>query len=521
MIEENVLRDLYLAKNLTRKEIADKLSVSERHVKTYLVKYQIKKPKELLKEHWIGGHTTNHLWWTNGKDETCSIECPGQGWYRGRSDSTKKNQKLAMQSRKISEEGLENIRKAGSLRKGTHLSSEAKQKISEFWKNNEHPLKGKPRKKETREKISQKLMGHYQIAPKGDKIKTLTAEQCLKYIDKNNHINFKNLSKDLGISDNEDTRHQIETYFDNLNIDYKKHISTSISEKEILDYMKSIYNGNIIENCRNILPNAEIDIYVPEFKLGVEYNGNYWHRSMYRQDGKKFVFDSGKSPSYHQKKSLLARENGIRIIHIWEDQWQDTRLQPIIKGILKAALHLSDNNKIYARKCAIKEVPADEYKKFCDTHHTQLSRPAEIRLGLYYDGVLVQLMSFSKYKAINKRKVNAKYDYELVRGCESFNHSSVVGGVSKLLNYFIKTYDPNTIICYSDLNLFNGIGYEKAGFVLDSITSPDKFYVTNDHKLTRIKRSAKKYKEYMEAVVNKKLLCCYGAGNLKYVWKKP
>ena len=154
-------------------------------------------------------------------------------------------------------------------------------------------------------------------------------------------------------------------------------------------------------------------------------------------------------------------------------------------------------------------------------HHTQLSRPAEIRLGLYYDNVLVQLMSFSKYKAINKRKVNAKYDYELVRGCESFNHSSVVGGVSKLLNYFIKTYDPNSIICYSDLNFFNGIGYEKAGFVLDSITSPDKFYVTNDHKLTRIKRSAKKYKEYMEAVVNKKLLCCYGAGNLKYVWKKP
>lgn len=169
-----------------------------------------------------------------------------------------------------------------------------------------------------------------------------------------------------------------------------------------------IYTGKVVENYKKAIDNYEIDIFIPEFNLGVEFNGIYWHQTIYKKVNDKFVCCDGKEPSYHQNKSILARKKGIRLIHIWEDQWKDPRLQGIIKGILKAALHVSTEERIPARKCIIKKLDSKQYKEFCDKYH----------------------------------------------------------------------------------------------------------------KLIRIKRSAKKYKEYMEAVVNKKLLCCYGAGNLKYIWKK-
>lgn len=519
MIEKNILKELYINKNFTRKQVAEELRVSERQVKAYLLKYQIKKPLELKKEHFTGGHTTGLLWWTDGISETCAKDCPGDGWIRGRSEEAKKNQVLAAKTKVFSEEGKAKLRQIGKLRKGTHLSEEARQKISEYWKTHDHPFKGKHRDKETCEKISKTLVGHLQAAPKREVIEALTYTQCVNYLTKDLIINFQQIYEDLNITDNEDSWQQIQKHFDILGVTYKKYTSCSLTEKEILDFIKSIYAGEILENYKKALDNYEIDIFVPEFNLGIEYNGIYWHRSNYKKIGNKFIFDSGKNPDYHQKKSLLAREKGIRLIHIWEDQWKDERLQPILKGILKAALHVSNLNRIPARKCILKELDAKTYRDFCDKHHTQLSRPAEIRLGLFYNDELVQVASFSKYRALNKSKTDIHYDYEFVRGCEDFNHSSVNGGVSKLLAYFIKTYNPKSIICYSDLNLFNGIGYEKAGFKLDSITNPDKFYVTWDRQLKRIKRSAKNYQKYMNSVINKELFCCYGAGNLKYIWK--
>ena len=50
-------------------------------------------------------------------------------------------------------------------------------------------------------------------------------------------------------------------------------------------------------------------------------------------------------------------------------------------------------------------------------------------------------------------------------------------------------------------------------------TKNDKFYVDKS-SFKRINRNAKKYREYMQKVIDKKWLCCYGAGSLKFVWKK-
>ena len=70
----------------------------------------------------------------------------------------------------------------------------------------------------------------------------------------------------------------------------------SISEKEILKYVKDIYNGKIKPNDRNTIVNPstgrnlELDVYLPEINKAIEFNGTYWHSKIeakYRDKIKK------------------------------------------------------------------------------------------------------------------------------------------------------------------------------------------------------------------------------------------
>lgn len=82
----------------------------------------------------------------------------------------------------------------------------------------------------------------------------------------------------------------------------------SFSEKELCKYIKSIYDNVIIENSRNIISPLELDIFLPDIKLAIEFNGMYWHSL--RPDG------------YHDKKIELCNKKGIKLIYVWEDEWK-------------------------------------------------------------------------------------------------------------------------------------------------------------------------------------------------------
>ena len=101
------------------------------------------------------------------------------------------------------------------------------------------------------------------------------------------------------------------------------------------------------------------------------------------------------------------------------------------------------------------------------------------------------------------------------------SNNKVIGGTSKLLSYFIKTYHPKNILCFSDWNLFNGKGYEEAGFQFEGFTSPDKFYIVPGRKLVRINRNPYAYQQYKQLVAEGKFLECYGCGSKKFVWYAP
>ena len=158
----------------------------------------------------------------------------------------------------------------------------------------------------------------------------------------------------------------------------------------------------------------ELDLYLPDYNLGIEYHGLYWHA------------DINKGKNYHKEKYEYFKYKNIDVIQIFESDW--VHKQSIIKSIIRSKMGLI-KNKIFARKCIIKEIPNSIYKQFCELNHVQGYGIAKVKLGLYYNDTLVQIMSFSK------SRFNKHVDWENIRTCSLLN-TIVVGGFSKLFLYF-------------------------------------------------------------------------------------
>lgn len=135
----------------------------------------------------------------------------------------------------------------------------------------------------------------------------------------------------------------------------------SYQEFEIMSFVRNL--GISCYKDKTILKPYEIDCYCPDFKIGIEFNGIYWHSNLQKEK------------DYHIKKSKLAEEKGIRLIHIYENEWEDKRTKLIIESMLKIAFGKVEN-RIYARNCEIREITNAEAKPFNDANHLQGHRNA-------------------------------------------------------------------------------------------------------------------------------------------------
>ena len=235
--------------------------------------------------------------------------------------------------------------------------------------------------------------------------------------------------------------------------------SSSIKQIDIYNFIKENYNGEIVLNTKDYINPYEIDIYLPELKLGFEFNGLYWHSEKFKKE------------EYHLIKKQLAEKNNINLFTIWEDDWVIKK--EICKSYILNKLNLT--SKIGARKCIIKEVDYTTSKNFLDRNHFQGDCKSSIRIGLYYNNELVNLMTFSKLRLPLGGK-NQEHVYELTRYCNIIN-TNVIGGASKLLKYFIDKWIPIRIETYSDNLISNGNMYEKLGFTYLHTSKPGYWYV--------------------------------------------
>ena len=223
----------------------------------------------------------------------------------------------------------------------------------------------------------------------------------------------------------------------------------SEDERNLARWLQSDLGCKVVTRDRQLLDGKEIDIYLPDYKIGIEYDGNYWHSYPV------------KDMKYHQDKSIQAAKVGIRLIHIFEYEWKDSKIQEKIKNYLYDIVKSDSIDRIYARNTVVSEIsPAEQYK-FQDKYHLQGRATASIHLGIYQDADkdkkdLLGIMTFGK------PRFNSQYEYELVRMCFK-PKVIVVGGAQKMFKHFLDMYKPKQILTYSDISKFTGGVYKQMG----------------------------------------------------------
>lgn len=277
---------------------------------------------------------------------------------------------------------------------------------------------------------------------------------------------------------------------------------TSKPEKEVVNFLRSL-GLTVLENVTDVVRTTrnryyELDMYLPEYKVALDFNGMYWHSSLF------------KDRNYHLRKTECCEQEGIHLIHIFEDYWNQK--SAIYKSIIKSILGLYDR-RIYARHCEARALTATEYKVFLEQNHLQGALNSPVRWGLFYRGELVEVAGFGKSRF-------KEGELELHRLCSALN-TQVVGGFSKLLKHSGVT----SFVSYIDRSLYSGKGYLSTGCQLVGTTPPGYHYTKDGVILNRVacqkSRLSQLLPDYnpalteVENMINNRYLQIYDCGNWK------
>jgi len=310
-------------------------------------------------------------------------------------------------------------------------------------------------------------------------------------------------------------------------IDWQKRNGTSNLEKEVVDYIKSFYEGEVIENDRQTIAPLELDIFVPEKKVAIEFDGLYWHSFNDKSLVNEFKYK-------HLIKTVKAEEKGINLLHIFENEWINPLKRDIWKSVIGYKLGYV-KKRYYARKLKITKVDNKFASKFFYENHLQGGAAVgSYRFALYdpKTGEIISIMTFSK------PRYNKEIEYELIRFA-SLKYTACVGCAQKLFKYFIKNYDPKSIVSYANRrwaskhsNLYKTLGFKFVGEA-----EPNYFYFKLDDpelrmypRVTFQKHKLKDHpatKDYFnsdltetEIMFNAGFRRIYDCGNLVFHWIK-
>lgn len=237
-------------------------------------------------------------------------------------------------------------------------------------------------------------------------------------------------------------------------------------EREVLSFISNL-SSEVIANSRKVISPLELDIYMPELNLAVEYCGLYWHS------------EKSKDKSYHLNKQKMCNEKGIRLITIFEDEWLERQAQ--VKGYLKSVLNKNEI-KLFARKTELKEAPKKEARDFLETYHIQGSTNFEIAFGLYHNNELMAVVTGGPHH-------RQGHGQTFVLNRLAFRENvSIAGGSSRLLKKLIqysKERGFQKLLSWSDNRFSEGRVYESIGFTLEDEHGPDYSYVKGQTRISK------------------------------------
>ena len=218
--------------------------------------------------------------------------------------------------------------------------------------------------------------------------------------------------------------------------------------------------------------------------------------------------------TYFSHLSNEANHKHIKLIHLWEDVWQQ-QMQLIQLRLLAL---LGKSTRIYARQTQIIRLDKKVTDDFLNTHHLQKTTNAYYKYGLYLKEELVAICTFSKSRVMLDGPVLYR-SFELVRFANK-SGTTVIGGLSKLVEHFIKQHHPAHIMTYADRDWSFGEGYKKLGFIFIENSSAQLFLV---HPKEMIRHYAHRLPAKflsIEEMQETGYIKIYNSGNAKFILDK-
>ena len=237
--------------------------------------------------------------------------------------------------------------------------------------------------------------------------------------------------------------------------EYQSHVFST--NQKFSDYLTSLG----IDHEREFrIGTKSYDFKLSDTNILIEVDPTPSHNSLVNIYSPKEDVKPGLHSKYHIEKTELAIAHGFRCIHIFD--WDD--VDKLIRTIIPPKYI------IYARKCEIKEVESKEVDEFLSKYHLQGTVKGQIvRLGLFHEGKLVQILTFGK------PRYNKNYTWELLRLCTDPEYK-VIGGASKLYQYARKECHIDNVISYCDRSKFSGDVYLKLGMKLLRNSVPQEIW---------------------------------------------
>ena len=256
----------------------------------------------------------------------------------------------------------------------------------------------------------------------------------------------------------------------------------SLMHSEVQEFLTNL-DIKFTTNDRKVISPMELDILIQDQNIAIELDGLFWHSESNHTD-----------KNYHLKKTELCKENGITLIHIFEDEWIHQR--KIVKNCLR---NLFEKNaySINASRCEVMEITSETKNMFLEKYNIQGKDCSSIHLGSFYKGRLVAVMTFGDLKLGH---------YELIRFC-TISNFTIIDIANKMLNHFEQNYNPLKIIGNADRRWDECDIYYKLGFDIDHVTDIDYWYFKarkRIHKSNFMKDNLEKFDESLSEYENMK-----------------
>lgn len=110
-------------------------------------------------------------------------------------------------------------------------------------------------------------------------------------------------------------------------------ITQSAAEIELIEQISSYYTNKIIHGDRTILDGYELDIWLPDIKVGIEYDGEYWHADPNKYKPTDIVRNNMTAKDIWDKdkrKDLLCESKGINLFRIKEYDYKHNKSEVLV-----------------------------------------------------------------------------------------------------------------------------------------------------------------------------------------------